>query len=76
MKKYFTSNAVISNSNKLWPWYWVAIEMKDKTGGEIVKGGEAQELNSDIDIYMEKIKTIRRSHRAEEVKSSDMAVRE
>ena len=50
--------------------------MKDKTGGEIVKGGEAQELNSDIDIYMEKIKTIRRMHRAEEVKSSDMAVRE
>ena len=68
MKKYFTSNAVISNNNKLWPWYWVAIEMKDKTGGEIVKGGEAQELNSDIDIYMEKIKTIRCSHRVEEVK--------
>lgn len=50
--------------------------MKDKTGGEIVKGGEAQELNSDIDIYVEKIKTLRRSHRVKEAKSSDMAVRE
>lgn len=47
-----------SNNNKLWPWYWVAIEMKDKTRDEIVKGGEAQELNGDNDIYVEKIKTV------------------
>lgn len=46
------------NNNKLWPWYCVAIEMKDEARDEIVKGGEAQELNGDIDIYVEKIKTV------------------
>lgn len=48
---------LVTTRSSVWPRYWVAGGAKEKAGGEVVKGGEAQGLDDDHDIGVEEVKT-------------------
>ena len=48
---------LVTTRSSVWPRYWVAKGVKEKTGGEVVKGGEAQGLDDDRDFGVEEVKT-------------------